>query len=45
MTACILRINMTDLTYRVEAIPEACKHLGGRGVFPVRLREKFCIGG
>ncbi|MBW6484625.1 MAG: aldehyde ferredoxin oxidoreductase [Syntrophobacterales bacterium] len=32
MTACILRINMTDLTYRVEDVPEAYKNLGGRGL-------------
>jgi aldehyde:ferredoxin oxidoreductase len=32
MSACILRINMTDLTYRVEQVPEAYKHLGGRGM-------------
>ena len=32
MAACILRINMTDLTYRVEDVPEAYKHLGGRGM-------------
>ena len=32
MAACILRISMTDLTYRVEDIPEAYKHLGGRGL-------------
>ena len=32
MSTCILRINMTDLTYRVEGVPEAYKHLGGRGM-------------
>lgn len=32
MAACILRISMTDLTYRVEDVPEAYKHLGGRGM-------------
>jgi len=32
MSTCILRINMTDLTYRVEEVPEAYKHLGGRGM-------------
>ncbi len=32
MSTCILRINMTDLTYRVEDVPEAYKRLGGRGV-------------
>ncbi|MHB8091999.1 MAG: aldehyde ferredoxin oxidoreductase C-terminal domain-containing protein [Syntrophales bacterium] len=32
MTACILRINMNDLTYRVEDVPEAYKNLGGRGL-------------
>ena len=32
MSASILRINMTDLTYRVEEVPEAYKHLGGRGM-------------
>ena len=28
----LLRINMTDLTYRVEDVPEAYKNLGGRGM-------------
>ena len=32
MSASILRINMTDLTYRVEDVPEAYKNLGGRGM-------------
>ncbi len=32
MSACILRINMTDRTYRVEDVPEAYKHLAGRGM-------------
>jgi len=27
-----LRINMTDLTYRVEPVPEAYQHLAGRGL-------------
>ncbi len=28
----IVRINMTDQTYSVEPVPEAYKHLGGRGM-------------
>ena len=28
----ILRINMTDRSYRLEDVPEAYKHLGGRGL-------------
>src|SRR4030042_4460656 len=27
-----LRINMTDRTYKLEDVPEAYKHLGGRGL-------------
>ena len=28
----ILRLNMTDLTYRLDEVPKAYKHLGGRGL-------------
>jgi len=28
----ILRLNMTDLTYRLDQVPEAYKNLGGRGM-------------
>ena len=27
-----VRVNMTDLSYKVEEVPEAYKHLGGRGL-------------
>jgi aldehyde:ferredoxin oxidoreductase len=40
MSACILRINMTDLTYRVEDVPETYKHLGGRGMTSSMVAEE-----
>ncbi len=36
----ILRVNMTDRTYRLEAVPAAYKNLGGRGLTSTMVRDE-----
>ena len=36
----ILRINMTDRTYRLEGVPEAYKNLGGRGLTSTMVHDE-----
>ena len=36
----ILRLNMTDRTYRLEDVPEAYKNLGGRGMTSTLVRDE-----
>ncbi len=36
----ILRLNMSDLTYRLEDVPETYKHLGGRGLTSTLIHDE-----
>ena len=36
----ILRLNMSDRTYRLEEVPEAYKNLGGRGMTSTLVHDE-----